>query len=229
MPHKMKLIGLALPGLVLVLAALSAAPVLAREAASGGGNGHLPDDRQVVTTAGTNKEISSSPEKTPKIERSTVSELRAKAEQEVNSRKKEQKVAQTKENRLKKCEARRDGLNTKFNNIEKNAQRYQDRLNEINTKVADYIKTSGTTGVTGLAGLQTNVTAAQTASQTAIGNLVNLKPAADALCNSNDPAAQIAAYKAAAQQVRNNLDAYKAALKAEIKALLEVKTTTGAQ
>lgn len=150
-----------------------------------------------------------------------VTELRKKAEQHVAELKKDNK-GQSAEKRLEKCQARKQGLENKFERIVTNSQKMQTRIDSILAKAVDYQQANNVQA----ADFDTLVAAAKVAqakSAASIANLQALKPSVD--CNNASVSTDVAAFKAAAEQVRSDLKDYRKAVKAVLQSLLNAKTT----
>jgi hypothetical protein len=118
------------------------------------------------------------------------------------------------------CEAHKKGLETKFSHISTNAERIQDRISSIYDKAVAY-KTDNNLSP---AGWDTLVAAADAAKQVSADSITNLKAVTPSLdCNNTSVASDVATFKAAAKETRDNLKAYRNAVKAVIKSLLDTK------
>ncbi len=127
----------------------------------------------------------------------------------------------TPEQRLKTCEAHKQGLTSKFSHIVANSQRAQDRIDDIFTKAQAYSQSS-TAVPANIAELIATATTAQSASAASIASLKTVTPTID--CNNTSTASDVATFKAAAQETRANLKAYKSAVKAVLHALQPTET-----
>lgn len=125
--------------------------------------------------------------------------------------------------RQKRCESRKHGLTTKSENIVRNGQRMQARITDILDKAVSYQQASHV-AVENFDSLVATADSAKTASANNLVHLQAVKPTID--CNRTSVAADVAAFKAAAQTTRDGLKAYKTAVKAVLQAL-ETATETG--
>lgn len=150
-----------------------------------------------------------------------INEFRKKAEARVAELKKENKT-QSAEKRQEKCQTRKHGLETKFSRITGNAQKMQTRIDSVLSKAVDY-QQANNIQATDFDNLVVAAEAAKAKSAASIASLETLKPSID--CNNASVATDVAAFKAAAEQVRTDLKAYRTAAKAVLKSLLEATST----
>ncbi len=130
----------------------------------------------------------------------------------------------TPEQRTKACESHKKGLTNKFSHIVTNAQKTQTRIDGIYTKALAF-QTSTNAQPAGIESLISIADGAKANSAASIAALKAITPTID--CNSTSVASDVATFKAAAQQTRDNLKAYRTAVKAVIKALETTKTSEG--
>ena len=121
------------------------------------------------------------------------------------------------------CTAHKQGLTTKFNAIDTNSQRIQDKIDGIFAEAQAYQKANNLSPAN-FDSLVTAATAAQTASNASIAALKDVTPTLD--CNSTSVASDVATFKAAASKTRDSLKAYRTAVKAVPQALETAKPTT---
>lgn len=130
------------------------------------------------------------------------------------------------EQRQKSCQSRKQGLETKLENLSKNAQKHQSRIDEILEKAVAY-KNNKNLEVRDFDSLLATATAAQTQAKTSVTALLALKPSVD--CNRDSVASDVAAFKAAAAQTRTDLKSYRTAVKALLSAVQITKGQEGQQ
>ena len=155
-----------------------------------------------------------------------ATELRHKGADSVSGLKQKQAAAlkqRTPEQHKKICEAHKDGLTNKFSHIVTNSQRTQKRIDDIFAKAQTFAQTSGQTP----ADFDSLVAAAMTAQTNSAASITALQAVTPSIdCNNTSVASDVATFKAAAQQTRDNLKAYKAAVKAVLKSLQTTKKAT---
>ncbi len=133
------------------------------------------------------------------------------------------KPEHSQEERKKICESHKDGLTNKFSHIATNSSRIQTRIDDVFAKALAFQQTS-TTQVTNFDPLVAAAKTAQTNSADSITALKAVTPSLD--CNSTSVASDVATFKTAAKQARDNLKAYKASVRAILQALETAKDTT---
>lgn len=152
----------------------------------------------------------------------TTSDLRKRGEEELAEKKKNLKE-KSQEERQKTCEQRKKGIETKFDRISTNTQKVQDRIDTVLDKATTYAdKNNLNSG--DIAGLITTANAAKSKSASSVANLKTLKPTID--CTSNTVPSDIATFKAAAKEARDNLKSYRTAVKNLLKALIDGSKTS---
>lgn len=134
--------------------------------------------------------------------------------------KKSHKSEKSAENRKKTCESRKQGLDQKFTRITANSERFQSKIAGVQQKAEDY-KTANNIELSNYDELVSAANVAKEASASSIASLKEVKPTVD--CNSASVAGDIATFKAAAQNTRDNLKAYRTAVKSLLKALHDAK------
>ena len=132
-------------------------------------------------------------------------------------------VAKKAEQKKQNCQSRKQGLATKFSRITANSQRIQTGIDSIYAKALAY-RTAHNLQPAGFDDLVAAANAAQAASVDSIAALGTATPSVD--CNSASVASDVAAFKAAAQNARDNLKTYRTAVKAVLQSLRTVKATT---
>jgi hypothetical protein len=137
------------------------------------------------------------------------------------------KKVKTAEQKQKVCEAHKQGLTRKFANIVTNSDRIKTRIDAVYTKAQTYQTKNN---VTVDNSLLTSATAAQQTAADSIANLKTVQPSLD--CNNTSVSSDVANFKSAAQKTRDDLKAYRTAVKNYLHALIEAKQaakTEGAQ
>ncbi len=156
-------------------------------------------------------------------------EMRAEAQKKMTERARELEKEGEKENkrtpeeRKKTCEERKVGLEQKLANIKKNAQKHQDKITNYLDKAVKYKDDNNITD-TDVAAAIIKATEAKATSAASVAALQTLSPSID--CASGAVANDVATFKAAAEQTRNNLKAYRGAVKDVYEALEKVKEST---
>lgn len=152
-------------------------------------------------------------------------EFRQRASDDVNNKlgALKGKQAKNKQERQKRCEAHKQGLNTKFDRIVTHGQKIQAKIDKILDKATAY-KTDNNLTPANWDDLLATAQAAQATSAQSITDLQNVTPTID--CNSDSVASDVATFKAAAATTRDNLKAYKTSVKALLKSLKEAKQPT---
>jgi hypothetical protein len=144
---------------------------------------------------------------------------RQEAEQKVAELKANHKE-QTADHRKNVCEAHKQGLTTKFTNIVNNSQKIQDRITGVLDKTVKY-KTDNNLSP---ANFDSLLATAMTAQQTLADSITALKAVTPSLdCNNVSVATDVATFKTAAKTTRDNLKAYRTAVKAVVKSVLDTK------
>lgn len=233
----MKRIKLPLTSLLILLTAVvltASAPVFAHNgvhhedsntsSSSDSGNVHSSSQSTTVTNTG-ERGTETGAEHTSEVEihHSNMAELKQKAQTDLQNRKSNGKNL-TDAQRKKVCEAHKQGLNTRSDRIVDNSQRIQKRIDGVLQKAIDY-KANKNLAPADWDSLLASAQSAQAASSSSITTLQSVKPTVD--CNNTSTASDVATFKAAAAETRDNLKAYRNSVKAVLKALAEVKTTEG--
>ncbi len=123
----------------------------------------------------------------------------------------------------KRCEAHKQGLTNKFSHIVTNSQRIQDRITGVLTKAQAY-QTAHNLPV---ANFDSLVSTAQAAGATSAASITSLKAVTPSLdCNNVSVASDVATFKTAAKTTRDDLKAYRTAVKAVLQALEAAKPDT---
>lgn len=227
---KAKILLVVLPALLLMLSL--AVPAYARDGGSDGSSGsggnsgtgsstksedsHVSDDSD-NPTATVSSENEQETEHARTRLRNRGEELLRQARED---NKDEHKSALTQDERKQRCEVRKDGLQIKVNNLVKNAQKHKTRIDEVYAKALAYIQDNDVTAAN-LDALTTAANDAKTKAQASVSALASLKPTVD--CNKTTVASDVATFKAAAQQARTDLIAYKDSVKAILTILENAK------
>lgn len=124
------------------------------------------------------------------------------------------------------CEAHKTGITTKFSSINTEMAGFQSRIDSILTKVQSYQQSKNVT-VANWTSLLAAAQSAQTTSASALAALKGVTPSLD--CNNTSVAQDVATFKTAAQTARDDLKAYKAAVQALVKALLDAKNASSTE
>lgn len=219
--NKVKTLLVTLP-VTLLVAGVIALPVYAHDGEPGtvaeptssqqGSDGRKKEDRdRTKTEAERGVEVEKAEDSYRNRGKEIVSELKAE---------RQQKTALKAEDRQKRCENRKQGLQKKVDNLASNAQKHQSRITEIFNKATTYQAENNIT-LDGFDALVSTANAAKGTSQTSVDALVALKPTLD--CTKESVPTDVATFKAAATQARTDLKAYKTSVKAVLKALNDAK------
>ena len=186
---------------------MSSAPVFAHEVRGG----ETEPERQTTTVA---------------TDDSTTTELHRRGSAIADDMRKKHEgsaKAQSGEEHKKVCEAHKKGLTNKFSRITANSQKIKTHIDNTFTKAQAYQQTNNVT-VANYADLTAAVETAKTAAADSITALKAVTPTLD--CNNTSVASDVATFKAAAQDTREKLKAYRTSVKAVLKALHEAKAPT---
>jgi ribosomal protein L19E len=204
-----------------------AAPVYARQGSDDQAvSGSTTSGATTVTethsgTSGSGKKVEAAHTENEVEDQAREDTAKAKGGELLAEAKKEHK-AKTKEERQKTCEARKGKFEARAAAMVKNAEKHQLRIDTVLSKAVDY-KTTKNLTVTDYDALLAAATAAQTTSQASVTALKNLQPTLD--CTNESVASNIAAFKAATDQARNDLNAYKKSARALFTAIENAKGT----
>ena len=154
---------------------------------------------------------------------SNATELHKQGEDKVAEMRKEKKTEVKQEDRQKRCETHKQGLETKFAKIVANSQRSQARIDEILAK-AQAFQASKNLSPVDFSALVATATSARTTSAAAISALQAVQPTLD--CANPNVANDVATFKAAAEQTRTALKDYKAAVKNVLTSLKAAANST---
>lgn len=159
---------------------------------------------------------------------SVNSQLKQKGEERIAELREKNKAFRTRtaDDRKKFCESHKQGLTTKFAKITGNSEKIQTRIDGIFAKAQAYKQAKNLTP-DNYDALVAAATSAQAASSTSIATLKTLTPTLD--CASSTNAADISAFKSAAEDTRDKLKGYRAAVKNVLKALQIAKPAEGNQ
>lgn len=230
MKDHFKQLSLAVPALLLAFTTLAAVPVFASQ-----GSGEV---QKVSATSATTTSPSGSGDKTTGTETevstastvasddSQTAELHSKGKTLVAELQKVHPSKLTATERQKVCEVHKQGLTNKFTVITRNSQSYQTRIDDVLAKALAFQASKGISSTQ----LTTLIVTANTAKDTSVTSIANLKALVPKIdCNNVSVAQDVATFKAATTQTRTDLMAYKTAVKAVVQNLLAAtKTTTDA-
>ena len=177
------------------------------------------DDRETVTTAVTDDSqmaTSGAPVAETETETGQREELRSRGEAKVKALRAERKTDTTPQKREKICDGRKNGLETKFASITRNAERYQDRVDGVFNKLP-------ATAMTSAPAEYDAALKAQAKAIISVRALGDIKASTLIDCKNLNVANEVATFKTAAATARTDLKAYKMSVKDVLKAL---KTTT---
>ena len=226
--QRFKRISTSMAAIFMALSFTVAVPVYAEggSGTSGSGSTSGADDSTSSTTGVTPEQEHNTINNSgnPEVKRGGTREDRLKREQELADKKaeaKEKKESRVSENKLKKCEAHKQGLTTKFSRITTNSERIKSRIDDIFSKAQQYQTTNNITVDNSLV---TSATTAQQAAADAIANLKTVTPSID--CNNVSVASDVANFKVAAVKTRDALKDYRTAVKNYLKALKDAKETS---
>jgi hypothetical protein len=147
------------------------------------------------------------------METASVTKLKAKGKEVLDEAKKEGKV-HTKDEKLKNCTDKKTGMETKVANIKSNSAKHLAKIDSVLVKLTESQAATPTNGVADLLAAATTAQATATASVSALSKLA---PTID--CAKDTVASDIAIFKAAADQARTDLNAYRTAVKAVLSAI----------
>lgn len=187
-----------------------------REAGVSSGQTAMTDSTAVVDDSQMSTTTSGSTSAESESESGRRESVRSRGEAKVKELRAERKTNTTVEKREKVCETRKNGLQTKFASISRNAVRYQAKVDGVFSKLPASAATTVTAEYEA-------AMAAKTKSEASVKALNDTKISAPVDCKNTDVAAQIAAFKVAASTARTDLKDYKMAVKDVLKAL---KTAT---
>ena len=159
-------------------------------------------------------------------ESQTKAEAARKRGREEVTKAKEAHKTKTAEERKIACEPRKQGLQTKVDKLNANAAAHLTRIDGVFAKAKAYQSTKAIQ-LSNYDELVAAATAAQGKATASVQAPRNLKPSVD--CNKDTVAADVATFKAAAEQARNDLKAYKQAVRAIVTALVATQETENGQ
>lgn len=169
------------------------------------------DDSQMSTTSGP-----AHSESETESENGRRESVRVSGEARVKQLRAERKMNTSAEKREKVCDSRKNGLETKFASISRNAVRYQAKVDGVFSKLP-------TSAVSKVPAEYSAAVAAKAKSEASVKVLGDIKLSTAVDCKNPDVADQVATFKAAASTARDDLKDYKMAAKDVLKAL---KTAT---
>lgn len=155
-------------------------------------------------------------------EQKDVTSLKAQAAQ-LLQKDRQNKKAKSVADRQKACQAHLTELQTREANYAKAGQTHYNTFTDIYNKVLAYQAQKNLT-VSNYATLKTNVDTAQATAQAAVTTLGSTNVQVD--CTAQDPAASLAVLKTAVSTARQDLQAYRTAIKNLIVAMLKAQGST---
>lgn len=204
-------------------------PVHARNGADDSTSGSSNDTTTTTTTTTadasetnnktTSDDSSSKPEQETEKSNETTTEVEVenhKRGSDIVTEAKKTEKKHTKDERIKNCTNNQHGLDTKFANLQKNAKKHLLVMDSVFTKIQDFQKTTTVT-IPNIDSLITSATAAQTKATASVSALTNLSSTID--CSTDTAAMDIGVFKAAADQAKTDLKAYRTSLKAILSAI----------
>lgn len=239
---KMKSLLLGIPSAIVVLSAVLAPVAYARDGSGPGSsddssvsasttNASTSDssgsgsDRSSTTSPKTETRRSSTDTKTESENESEVDELRHQGGSILSEAEKKHPES-NKEDRLKKCEQRKNGIEQRSGSFVLNAQRYLTHINEVSTKVQDY-KTTNDLKVADYDALVAAANAAKTQATNSVAAMAALKPVLD--CSKDTAPADVATFKAAVAKAKTDLSTYRKSVKTLLVAVQTSKDQGGQQ
>lgn len=184
----------------------------------------------------TEAEVENEVEKETETERSEVEARREKIREKIKTRSQEiekeqesRKTKKTPEELQKKCEERKKGLETKLSRLSNNATKHQAKISAYLDKIVAY-KVDNNIENADVDAAILSALDAKTTSEASVSALAALSPTVD--CTSGAVASDVANFKAAAEQTRANLKAYRKAVKAvhsAVENIAESETKTEGQ
>lgn len=166
----------------------------------------VADDSQMSTT-----NVGTAPAKT-ETESERRESVKASGEARVKQLRAERKTNTTAEKREKVCETRKNGLETKFASLTRNAVRYQAKVDGVFNKLPMTAEASAPEEFAA-------AVLAKEKSEASVKALGEVKLATTVDCKNTNVAAQVASFKVAASTARDDLKDYKMAVKDVLKAL----------
>lgn len=152
----------------------------------------------------------------------TKAEDAAKARQALN----EKKDKHSSEQKRRICENHKNGINNRVKRLVNSSQNTQKRIDKIFAKAQAFQKDNNLNPAD-YDNLLAAAQAAQSSSSQAVAALKAAAPTVD--CTSDQTTNNVAAFKTAAQQAREKLQAYKKAVKAVLQALQTANKAEGSQ
>lgn len=211
-------LGMLLPVMVLLLAFV-ATPVSARQ---GSDDNSGSDSSSSTESEQENETEMHAQEVAREAAKKRAEALREQAKQDVEKRREglKQDAEKRKQERETKCESHKQGLETKVASLNTNAKKHLEHFNSAYAKALQF-KQDNNLDPQGFADLTAAADAAKAKAQASVAALEELKPTVD--CNKDSTASDVAAFKAAAAQAREDLKAYKTAVKAVFKSLIQAQ------
>ncbi len=152
--------------------------------------------------------------------RKKVAERASEIEKENTEKKK------SPEERKKTCEERKTGLETKLKNLVKNAEKHQQRISLYLDAATKYVN-DNTLGDEAVTSALLKAEDAKAKSAGSVAALKALSPTID--CTAGAVSSDVAQFKAAAEQARNDIKAYKDSVKSLLEVLEDLNEEAGEQ
>lgn len=221
MQQIMKKLGLGLPALVLSFNVLALAPAYAQDGVSGS------DDTTTSTSTTTETETHTGTDSGS----GKGAALRAEQQAKIDAKRKEQKTELKDSERQHRCEGRKVGIENRFSNIVNKSQKIQDKITGFYDKGTAFATAKSLKP----ANYDTLVATADAAKAASAADIVALKAATPTIdCTNKNIATDIATFKASAEKVKTDLNAYRtavhnvlAAIRTAAEAAKPADTTTG--
>ena len=196
---------------------------------SSSGSGSTTSGSHDTTTTETEHTTTTEAEKpeAPELTKEQKAEFTHKAEKAIKAKgikiletAKAENKEHTKEDKLKNCADKKQGLEKKIANLKSNSTKHLAKIDAV----LKSIKAADTTD-TKVAGLLVDAATAQTTATASVDALNSLTTTID--CNKDSVASDVAMIKAAADQARTDLKAYKTSVKAVLNAIENTPASEG--
>lgn len=210
---------------IIMVAVLAITPVMSVSARS---MDDVNENRVNTESSSSASEQTSEGEKTQtklETEKQEIETRKSKMQEQINERSKEiekegPKEKKSDEKRKKLCSEKKKGVETKLSRITSNAQKHQDRISAYLDKIIVYKTEKNITSTD----IDNAITAANEAKLTSAATVAALKDLSTTInCDSPTVASDLATFKAAAEQTRNNLKAFKTSVVAVHTAVEQAK------
>lgn len=155
-----------------------------------------------------------------------MEKLRQEARSELDKKRRVSSVKMSSAERQKKCESRKNGMNKKIANLNKNASKHLAHFDTVYSRVLEY-KNSKNLSSQNIESLVVSANDAQLKAAASVEALNQLKPTI--ACEKDSVPNDVAAFKQAAAQAREDLKSYKKAIKEVFKALRTARANDKAE